>query len=259
MKKGTIIIEPEILADTRLTWLEKIMLARISGFCNSSDDGVCHLSAAELGEPMALTPRRSKFVISSLITKGIISRSWLDQNNPIIKLGGSVENVHPCTKTTPVYKNDTGSVENVHTGVSKMYTPSVENVHTPFYIRTKEKEIKNEDRTKTNACERVITETEMMFSEFWDAYPKKRDKKGAEKAFRDIKHLATEFPKIIRDVRTKAQSTQWKEQDGRFIPNPTTYIRQERWNDHIETGANEGMSSTQAEIERLRRKYGGVT
>lgn len=75
----------------------------------------------------------------------------------------------------------------------------------------------------------VVDEKEKMFLEFWKLYPKKVDKEGSRRAFKRIKKLKEVFPGIIRAIEIQRQSEQWTEKNGKFIPNPTTYIHQERW------------------------------
>jgi len=90
----------------------------------------------------------------------------------------------------------------------------------------------------------VLPEDEKMFLEFWAAYPKKVDKKGSERAFKNIKKLKSVFPEIMSALEVQKQSEQWSKNNGQFIPNPTTYIHQERWTtvtetDEIQTKINE--------------------
>ena len=69
-----------------------------------------------------------------------------------------------------------------------------------------------------------------MFDQFWAIYPKKVDKKGSLRAFKNIKKLKTVFPEIIKALEVQKRSVQWQKDNGQYIPNPTTYIHQERWN-----------------------------
>ena len=77
--------------------------------------------------------------------------------------------------------------------------------------------------------EKVLDEKEKMFLEFWELYPKKVDKEGSRRAFKRIKKLKEVFPGIIRAIEIQKQSKQWNQDNGQYIPNPTTYIHQERW------------------------------
>lgn len=224
-KEGFVIIEPDTLGDPNLSWLEKIMLSRIQGYCKASKDGACSLSATDLGKPMSLTKRRACDVISNLEKKGYLSRSQIGANKVELRLIESVEKQH----SEGVSKNSTQSAEKQHTRVSKNSTQSVEKQHTPLYIEGSISKNEGSIRNK-GASEKVISEYEKLFMEFWELYPKKVDKKGSFRAFKNIPHLKKVFPNIISALEIQKKSQQWKEQNGRFVPNPTTYIHQERWN-----------------------------
>ena len=66
------------------------------------------------------------------------------------------------------------------------------------------------------------------FELFWNAYPKKIGKKKVEDRFNAI-----EFPidKILKNIELQKQSDQWQTQQ--YIPNPETYLNQERWQDEV--------------------------
>lgn len=72
---------------------------------------------------------------------------------------------------------------------------------------------------------------ELLFKEFWSAYPRKDDKKRAWLKFKSIKNLKEVFPDIMADVENKKKSEQWNKNGGQFIPMPSTYLNNERWND----------------------------
>lgn len=68
------------------------------------------------------------------------------------------------------------------------------------------------------------------FPEFWAAYPKKVKKSDALKKWK-LKHLDDKADEILADIEIRLEDDKrWK--DG-FIPDPTTYINGERWNDEV--------------------------
>jgi len=68
------------------------------------------------------------------------------------------------------------------------------------------------------------------FDAFWDVYPKKVGKKAARAKWKSRK-LDRMADRIIADVKARsARHRQWLEG---FVPNPTTYINQDRWEDEI--------------------------
>lgn len=66
------------------------------------------------------------------------------------------------------------------------------------------------------------------FDEFWNVYPKKVGKADAQKKWISKK---PNIDFVLQALRWQMPSEQWNKNNGEFIPNPSTYINQERWND----------------------------
>lgn len=70
------------------------------------------------------------------------------------------------------------------------------------------------------------------FNTFWAAYPRKVGKKTAQAAWAKIKNPDID---LILDAISKQKKTiQWTKEKGSFIPHPTTWLNQERWNDEVD-------------------------
>lgn len=74
-------------------------------------------------------------------------------------------------------------------------------------------------------------EWEERFKLFWSAYPKKVGKGAAEKWFKKNKPSQSLVDDLLSAVELQKQSEQWQKNKGQFIPNPTTWLNQERWRD----------------------------
>lgn len=72
------------------------------------------------------------------------------------------------------------------------------------------------------------------FEKFWSAYPKKVGKEAARKAFQKAK---TPVDTLIAAISAQKRSTQWTKENGRYIPNPATWLNQGRWEDVLDTPA----------------------
>lgn len=81
---------------------------------------------------------------------------------------------------------------------------------------------------------KVLTYEEQAFNIFWSEYPKKVNKKGSFTSFKRIKHLKDEMPFIMAALKSFKASKQWQKDNGQYIPNPQTFINQERWKDQHE-------------------------
>ena len=88
------------------------------------------------------------------------------------------------------------------------------------------------------------------FERFWQAYPKKVGKGEAQKAWKKNGHPGID--QIIAVVARARQTSKWLEDNGRFIPNPATWLNQKRWDDEYITA---GELEAQAE-QRHREIYG---
>jgi hypothetical protein len=68
------------------------------------------------------------------------------------------------------------------------------------------------------------------FEELWAAYPKKVGKADALRCWARLKPRP-QFEDVMKALDTQKASEQWRLENGRFIPNPATWINQGRWMD----------------------------
>ena len=66
------------------------------------------------------------------------------------------------------------------------------------------------------------------FEDFWYFYPKKVGKDAAIKAWNKVK---PDILLVSDALKWQKESKQWQAEDGRYIPNPATYLNQGRWQD----------------------------
>jgi len=74
---------------------------------------------------------------------------------------------------------------------------------------------------------------EERFERFWSVYPKKVGKGDARKSFMKIKPSDALLGKMVTAVIAASASFQWKKDNGQFIPNPATWLNQQRWEDDV--------------------------
>lgn len=79
------------------------------------------------------------------------------------------------------------------------------------------------------------------FEIFWSAYPRKKNKETAKKAFeKAIKK--TDLETILRGIEAQKKSRQWQEADGQFVPYPATWLNAGAWDDEVtEEEKEEGL------------------
>jgi predicted phage replisome organizer len=77
------------------------------------------------------------------------------------------------------------------------------------------------------------------FDEFWSAYPRKVGKAAARKAYTKV--IRSVMPEtLLTALRGQISSPQWLKDNGAFIPHPTTWLNQGRWEDELPENENEG-------------------
>ena len=71
-------------------------------------------------------------------------------------------------------------------------------------------------------------ESNKDFDLFWEHYPKKVGKKKVQDKFNSNNYP---IDLIIKNIELQKKSDQWQNQQ--YIPNPETYLNQERWTDEV--------------------------
>lgn len=87
-------------------------------------------------------------------------------------------------------------------------------------VSKKEKTTKSDDK-KTMGDEH--------FDEFWDEYPRKVAKQKCKNKF--LRLSVDKFDTIMAALREQKETDQWQKDDGQYVPHPTTWINQGRWED----------------------------
>lgn len=95
-----------------------------------------------------------------------------------------------------------------------------------------------------------------FFDSFWKAYPKKIGKGAAEKSFKKIKPTESLLRVMISAIENFKESENWKEKNGKYIPNPATWLNQKRWEDEVpeESKISKMNPAQQAVIEAMENK-----
>ena len=79
----------------------------------------------------------------------------------------------------------------------------------------------------------IYTPVEKKIEEIWNEYPSSRrvDKK---KIFEKLRKLKDKLDFILERLKQHKESSQWKNENGKYIPLISTWINQERWEQELE-------------------------
>ena len=131
--------------------------------------------------------------------------------------------------------------EKPSTGNPKTEKPLAENPSTenPPQLNT------NQSSTNQSSIKEYI----YPFDDFWAAYPKKKAKEAARKAWAKLKPDEALGKAIIQAVDQAKNTPQWKKENGQYIPHPATYLNGRRWED-------EGNEANGKNTNHPRVRYG---
>ena len=74
-----------------------------------------------------------------------------------------------------------------------------------------------------------------LFENFWKHYPKKVDKQKAKEKFIKLKPDKELVELMIKQVERSKDTKEWQQENGKYIPNPSTWLHNKRWEDEFET------------------------
>lgn len=99
----------------------------------------------------------------------------------------------------------------------------------PYVLRR----LKELQRTGRIGRSRPLLLATTHFEKFWQLYPRKVNKPGALAAWHR-QCCDTTVQEVCLHLRQQAGSADWQKEGGKFIPHPTTYLNQRRWEELIQ-------------------------
>jgi hypothetical protein len=217
---------------TRLAWrlpMQANLKITLLALCDhASDGGVCWPSIAKLAEFTSFSKRHVKRLVHELMDDGFVSvtanrsggKPGQTRRYQLSLARLSASGVHAANHTSA---NVTGSAGTGDLDVTTRMTDATERGDKDVTQTTIEQSL----NLTSNHADDNISES---FNRFWSAYPIKQAKAICASRWR-AKKLERIADAILADVEKR------KLGDGRwvrgFVPNPLTYINQERWNDDM--------------------------
>lgn len=177
------------------------------------------------------------------VSKSSIS-SWISQLNK-----------KNFIKVELIYKG--GSKEISHRYIKILGDPIQEISHTPIPENLKDNNtIYNNTINKEKIYKKeILIELDIMFKEFWELYPNKKAKQVAYKSFIKLKPNNELFNEIMDKLNLFKQTKQWQQENGKYIPYPSTWLNQKRWEDEIGTKEMEKTVTDKMENLKELMKY----
>lgn len=222
-------------------------------YCYRSDDLSVDISATETGEEMReviqkklqIDAKQYENILQSFLRHGAFDAIFYTKTGRLTSDGIK-------KRASKVFDKRRQSAERYENGISAAETPP----ETPQSKEKHSKEKKSRGNQSVSPSEKSgesltvetvgmatgsetrelpsMTLTEQRFEELWKAYPRRVGKQAALTAFKKIKPTAELFTRILAAIGAARRTEQWQRENGRYIPNPATWLNQGRWDDEIE-------------------------
>lgn len=186
---------------------DDVSASQIGALCGMSRPHVTN-ALNELAAMNIITKRPGRY--GSLIGVNKDYSSWKDSTNLV-----QVYESRTSTESVQVYENGTLASTNL------VQVDSTNLVHT-------KDNLPKDNIQKTCASANA-------FLRFWSAYPKKKSKVQAEKAFRKINPNEQLLEAMLAAIGRATTSDEWQKSDGKYIPYPASWLNGRRWEDDEQT------------------------
>lgn len=129
-------------------------------------------------------------------------------------------------------------------------------------VKVKEKYNNTPKAPSKGAAEKAKTilapEQEEDFERFWKAYPLHKSKETARKAWNKL-NPDTELKEVLMTaIERQKEWQQWKKDGGQYIPRPSTWLNQKRWEDEpsqADLGKNRAGKTSFNNFEQKKYDY----
>jgi hypothetical protein len=121
---------------------------------------------------------------------------------------------------------------------------------------SKKVNINNDINSKTNNDNDKDKDNDNKFERFWTVYPRHVSKQEAKRKFEKLNPDEELLETMIRAVEVQKESDQWTRDGGQYIPHPSTWIHQRRWEDDVKPISL--VSKRVSAQDYAQRDYDGV-
>ena len=249
--KESIKRSPEI---DRLSWFEEVVFYRL--IVTADDYGRLDGRMIVLKNDLfptkdTITKKAIEDAISKLVSVGLLV-AYVDAESNMPYLAFRKWDKHQVVRNK--YSRYPAPPEDLLTNCKQSLTDCKQSFENCHY--ESESNIESESNTESNNAH--ANDLPAGFDDFWSIYPRKVSKQAAIKAWKAAKIKAELVDTIIEDVKRRC-NTEWKDAEIQFIPHPTTYLNQRRWEDETapveRTNRGERNQSTNPALNYDQRQY----
>lgn len=135
--------------------------------------------------------------------------------------------------TDLLVKNQQHSLRKIYKLECKKFTTNKERINKKHMYKENIKDLVQSPEEKTSKPDIKPKPVEERFDAFWKAYPKKIGKGASRKVWIKLKPSQALLEQMLETVEAFKDTDQWKQDNGQYIPNPSTWLNQGRWEDEV--------------------------
>lgn len=222
----------------------RMLLVVLADFAN--DEGVCWPSIKSLALNADLGERHVSAELKELMRAGFLAIEEVAGKSNVYRLSieRGVNHSSPQGMNHSSGVNHSSSRTTVQGGDEPQATPTPAPQAITTTLNPHKTISEPSRRAQAFAQPRAMTYPP-AFEEFWEAYPKKKSKGDAFKAWKQLRPDADLRAHMLRSVEQLSRSDDWRKESGKYVPYPASWIRAEGWLDVVEVKV-ERMRTMQA-------------
>lgn len=93
--------------------------------------------------------------------------------------------------------------------------------------------LKKKEKSAHPATPVCLNGSQAGFQIFWNAFPRKRNKGDAERAWLKLKPDEVLLGRMLSKIEQATHTPDWKKEDGAYIPYPATWLNAKGWEDEF--------------------------
>ena len=221
-----------------LSWFEEVFFYRL--MVNVDDYGRFDARPAILKARLFplkanVTEKNVEQALNRLATAGLVS-TYTVEDKPILQLLTWEKHQQIRNSKSKYPGPEKADLKSIEINCNQLKSDEINCPRNPIQSNPNPNPNPNPTRGRASAAKPL----DPLFDQFWSAYPKKVAKEPAKKAFLKHKPDQALLDKMLDALQRYKRSDQWIRDGGQYIPNPATWLNQERWEDEIPTGGKTG-------------------
>ena len=214
------VIPAEVRYDAELPPNAKLLYGEISALL--SDEGYCYASNQYFADLFQVTTRTVSDLVAKLQDRGHIS--------VVIRHNDKGKVVRREIRCTVSLRHAQPVEENFHTPRKNLPGGIEENFQYTNTSNTNLNIPRDAQVAVSGGNEQTQAAAPEPFDLFWSAYPLKKSKKDARKAFAKVK---APLDTLLAALERQKKTPDWTKDGGRYIPYASTWLNGERWEDEV--------------------------